>query len=48
MCVFVECIECLEEEKKVIVDDIKDVYVEVKGNGYDVKILCKVVLLCKK
>lgn len=40
---FVERIERLEEEKKVISDDIKDVYAEAKGNGFDVKILRKVV-----
>ena len=45
---FVERIERLEEEKKVIADDIKDVYAEAKGNGYDVKILRKVVSLRKK
>jgi len=45
---FVERIERLEEEKKVIGDDIKDVYAEAKGNGYDVKILRKVVALRKK
>lgn len=45
---FVERIERLEEEKKVISDDIKDVYAEAKGNGYDVKILRKVVSLRKK
>ncbi|ERP95716.1 hypothetical protein Q669_29550 [Labrenzia sp. C1B10] len=45
---FVERIERLEEEKKAISDDIKDVYGEAKGNGYDVKILRKVVSLRKK
>eukprot|EP00903_Cladosiphon_okamuranus_P001620 g1618.t1 len=45
---FVERIERLEEEKKVIADDIKDVYAEAKGNGYDVAILRKVVSLRKK
>ena len=45
---FIERIERLEEEKKVISDDIKDVYAEAKGNGYDVKILRKVVSLRKK
>src|ERR1700681_722173 len=34
---FVERIERLEEEKKTISDDIRDVYGEAKGNGYDVK-----------
>jgi uncharacterized protein (UPF0335 family) len=45
---FVERIERLEEEKKVIADDIKDVYAEAKGNGFDVAILRKVVSLRKK
>ncbi len=31
---FIERIERLEEEKKVIADDIKDVYAEAKGNGF--------------
>ncbi|GGE79330.1 DUF2312 domain-containing protein [Stappia taiwanensis] len=45
---FVERIERLEEEKKVLADDIKDVYAEAKGNGFDAKILRKVVMLRKK
>jgi uncharacterized protein (UPF0335 family) len=45
---FVERIERLEEEKKAISDDIKNVYLEAKGSGYDVKILRKVVSLRKK
>ncbi len=45
---FVERIERLEEEKKVIADDIKDVYAEAKGNGFDIKILRKVISLRKK
>ncbi|SHN18553.1 DUF2312 domain-containing protein [Roseibium suaedae] len=45
---FVERIERLEEEKKVIGDDIKDVYAEAKGNGFDTTILRKVVSLRKK
>jgi uncharacterized protein (UPF0335 family) len=45
---FIERIERLEEEKKTISDDIKDVYAEAKGNGYDVKILRMVVSLRKK
>jgi uncharacterized protein (UPF0335 family) len=45
---FIERIERLEEEKQVTADDIKDVYAEAKGNGYDVKILRKVVSLRKK
>ncbi|SON54299.1 hypothetical protein HDIA_0758 [Hartmannibacter diazotrophicus] len=45
---FVERIERLEEEKKVIADDIKEVYAEAKGNGFDTKILKKAVALRKK
>ncbi|WP_068417078.1 DUF2312 domain-containing protein [Labrenzia sp. OB1] len=45
---FIERIERLEEEKKVISDDIKDVYAEAKGNGFDVKILRTVVSLRRK
>jgi uncharacterized protein (UPF0335 family) len=40
---FIERIEKLEEEKKALADDIKDVYAEAKGNGFDVKILRKIV-----
>jgi uncharacterized protein (UPF0335 family) len=45
---FIERIERLESEKKEIADDIKDVYAEAKGNGYDTKIIRKVVSLRKK
>jgi uncharacterized protein (UPF0335 family) len=45
---FVERIERLEEEKKAIADDIRDVYAEAKGNGYDVKALRSVVRLRKQ
>ncbi len=43
----VERIERLEEEKATIANDIKEVYAEAKGNGFDVKILRKVVRLRK-
>ena len=43
----VERIERLEEEKKAIADDIRDVYAEAKGNGFDVKTLRQVVRLRK-
>lgn len=39
----VERIEKLEEERKAIGDDIRDIYSEAKGVGYDVKTLRKVV-----
>ncbi len=45
---FVERIERLEEEKKTIADDIKDVYGEAKSMGYDTKIMKKVIALRKK
>lgn len=45
---FIERIERLEEEKKAIADDIKDVYAEAKGNGYDVKIMRKIISLRKQ
>ena len=45
---FVERIERLEEEKKAIADDIRDVYAEAKGNGYDVKAMRAVVRLRKQ
>lgn len=45
---FVERIERLEEEKKTIGDDIKDVYAEAKGNGFDTKVLRKVIALRKQ
>ena len=45
---FVERIERLEEEKKTISDDIRDVYAESKANGFDVKALRLVVRLRKQ
>ena len=44
---FIERIERLEEEKKGISDDIKDVYSEVKCEGYDSKIVKQIVRLRK-
>jgi uncharacterized protein (UPF0335 family) len=44
----VERIERLEEEKKTIAADIKEVYSEAKGDGFDTKILRKVIALRKK
>ena len=40
---FIERVERLEEEKKGISDDIRDVYAEAKANGYDPKIMRMVV-----
>ena len=44
----IERIERLEEEKKTISDDIRDVYAEAKGNGFDVKALRAVIRLRKQ
>ena len=44
----IERIEKLEEEKKAISDDIKDVYGEAKGNGFDVKALRTIIRLRKQ
>ena len=40
---FIERIERLEEEKRTIAEDIKEVYAEAKGNGFDAKIMRKIV-----
>ena len=45
---FVERVERLEEEKKALSDDIRDVYAEAKANGFDVKALRQVVRLRKQ
>ena len=42
---FIERIERLEEEKKGMADDIRDVYAEAKSSGYDAKTMRKVVAL---
>ena len=44
----IERIERLEEEKKNISEDIRDVYLEAKSDGFDVKILRKLVSLRKQ
>ncbi|MFC5066972.1 DUF2312 domain-containing protein [Flaviflagellibacter deserti] len=44
----IERIERLEEEKKGISDDIKEVYAEAKGNGFDTKVLRKVISIRKQ
>jgi uncharacterized protein (UPF0335 family) len=43
----IERIERLEEEKKGIADDIRDVYAEAKAVGYDAKIMRQIVRLRK-
>jgi uncharacterized protein (UPF0335 family) len=45
---FVERVERLEEEKKTIADDIRDVYAEAKANGFDTKALRAIVRLRKQ
>jgi uncharacterized protein (UPF0335 family) len=44
---FIERIERLEEEKKSMADDVRDVYAEAKSNGYDTKTMRKIVALRK-
>ncbi|WLA80335.1 DUF2312 domain-containing protein [Bradyrhizobium elkanii] len=44
----VERIERMEEEKKTIADDIRDIYAEAKGNGFDVKALRTIVRMRKQ
>ena len=43
----IERVERLEEEKKGISDDIKDVYSEAKAVGYDTKIMRQIIRLRK-
>jgi uncharacterized protein (UPF0335 family) len=45
---FVERVERLEEEKKAIADDIRDVYAEAKIDGFDTKVLRIVVRMRKQ
>jgi uncharacterized protein (UPF0335 family) len=45
---FVERIERLEEEKKAIAGDVRDVYAEAKANGFDTKALRSIVRLRKQ
>ena len=45
---FIERIERLEEERRALSGDIKEVYAEAKGNGFDTKILRKVVRMRKQ
>lgn len=42
---FVERIERLHEERKALADDVRDVYLEAKGNGFDVKALKTIIKL---
>ena len=45
---FIERIERLEEERKSISDDIRDVFGEAKGTGFDTKVMRQVIRLRKK
>jgi uncharacterized protein (UPF0335 family) len=45
---FIERVERLEEEKKALADDIRDVYAEAKGSGFDVKALRTIVRMRKQ
>lgn len=45
---FIERIERLEEEKAAIAGDIKEVYAELKGRGFDAKAIRKIVQIRKK
>lgn len=44
---FIERIERLEEEKSGIADDVKDVYLELKANGFDVK-TCRAIVRLRR
>ena len=45
---FIERIERLEEEKAGIAGDIKEVYAEAKGNGFDTKVIRKIIAIRKR
>ena len=45
---FIERIERLEEEKQAIADDIKEVFAELKGTGFDTKAVRAIIRLRKK
>ena len=42
---FIERVERLEEEKRALQEDVKEIYAEAKATGFDVKTLRKVVKL---
>lgn len=44
---FIQRVERLEAEKRTIADDIKEIYAEAKSNGFDPKIMRKVIALRK-
>lgn len=45
---FIERIERMEEEKKAIADDIKEIYAEAKGNGFDTVVLRQIIRIRKQ
>lgn len=45
---FIERIERMEVEKKATADDIREIYAEAKGNGFDTKVLRQIVRLRKQ
>lgn len=44
----IERIEKMEEEKKAVQNDIKDIFLEAKGHGFDTKAIRKIIQLRKK
>ena len=44
---FIERVETLEEEKAALAEDIKEIYAEAKGTGFDVKTIRKIIALRK-
>lgn len=44
----IERLERLEEDKKAVMEDMKEVFQEAKGEGYDVKVLRKVIRIRKQ
>jgi uncharacterized protein (UPF0335 family) len=45
---FIERIERLEEEKRALADDIKEVYAEARGSGFEPKIMRQIVRIRKR
>jgi uncharacterized protein (UPF0335 family) len=45
---FIERIERLEEEKKALAGDLRDVYTEAKSQGFDTKVMRKIVALRRR
>lgn len=45
---FIERIERLEEEKRALAEDIKEVYAEAKGTGFDTKIIRQIIRIRKR